>query len=118
MTDKQLAELFAEGSAPERDRAFAQRVVVDIGRVRRRAHWLALAYRMTAVLVFGGTLFGVGRLVDAALMQLGAWVPQLTEIAVPQFMGVPVPLAVFGLVVGLILRGQRWQLPLQRILSL
>ena len=96
MTDTQLSELFAEGTAPERDPAFAQRVAAEIGRTRLRMRFLALALRAAAMLMLFVVIFAASRLIEPVLAQLVE--------GVPQFMGVPVPMAVLGvLVAGLVL---------------
>ena len=45
MTDEHLTSLFVEGSAPERDAAFARRVDTRIASERRGRRLLALAVR-------------------------------------------------------------------------
>jgi hypothetical protein len=108
MTDQQLSELFAEGTAPERDPAFALRVAAEIGRSRLRRRFLALAMRAAVMLMLSVVLFATSRLIAPVLAQLLEGVPQI--------MGVPVPIVVLGiLVAGLVLRNRlyvpirRWQ---------
>jgi len=103
MNDRQVSDLFAEGTAPERDPAFVLQVAAGIGRARLRTWLLAIAYRMTAVLLLSGAVFFAGRLIG----------PVVTGF--PQFMGVPVPLVLGVLALGLVLRGRRW---LERVVSL
>ena len=91
MTDKQLSELFAEGTAPERDPAFALWVAAGIGRTRLRMRFLALALRAAVMLMLSVAIFVASRLIEPVLAQL-------VEGA-PQFMGVPVPLVVVGVLV-------------------
>ena len=106
MTDKQLSELFAEGTAPERDPAFVLWVAAGIARPRRRMRLLALALRAAVMLMPFVALFVASRLIERVLAQFVE--------GVPQFMGVPVPMVVLGvLVTGLVLRAQLY-LPLRR----
>jgi len=98
MTDKQISDLFAEGTAPERDPAFTLEVTAGIGRSRLRMRLLALALRVAAVLMLAAVVFVASRLIEPSLAPLVE--------GLPRFMGVPVPLVVLGLVVaGLALRG-------------
>jgi hypothetical protein len=100
MADEQLTGLFAEGTAPERDAAFAQRVDARIVSVRRGARALALSVRVLVMLTLGAIAFATVRLAEPTLRQIA-------EIS-PEFMGVPVPLmlTVFGL--GLLARLPRF----------
>ena len=102
MTDERLAELFAEGTAPERDAAFASRVDAEIGRARLRLRLLALARRALVILTLAGTVFLTVRTIA----------PMLEGIAEtsPQFMGVPLPLVLGALAVGLAVRARRFVL--------
>jgi hypothetical protein len=110
MTDTQLSELFAEGSAPERDPAFALRVAAEIGRTRLRMRLLALALRAAVMLIPFVAVFVASRLIEPVLAQLLQ--------RVPQFMGVPVPIVVLGvLVVGVVLLRARVYGPLRRFAS-
>jgi hypothetical protein len=94
-TDPQLADLFAQGTAPEHDPAFAQRVASGIGR-ERLARWIgALALRAAAVLALADAVFvsaGVIRPLLALLFEGSA-----------QFMGVPEPVVLGVLAAGLAL---------------
>ena len=106
LTDKQLSELFAEGTAPERDPDFALSVAAGIGRTRLRMRFLALALRAAVMLMLSVPIFVASRVIEPVLAQLVDWAPQ--------FMGVPVPQVVLGvLVTGLVLRA-RLYLPLPR----
>ena len=99
MSDQQLADLFAEGTAPERDAAFALRVEAGISEARLRIRLLELALRGIVVLVLAGVVFVAGRAIGPVLGQLiDGW---------PRFMGVPVPVVVGVAVVGLALRARR-----------
>lgn len=105
MTDEQISGLFAEGTAPESDPAFALRVAADIGRARFRSRFLALALPATAVLILSGATFVTAEVVKPMLVQLidGA----------PQFMGVPVPVVLGVLAVaGLAASARRYGLSL------
>ena len=98
MTDEQLSDLFAEGTAPERDPAFTLAVTAEIGRARVRIGLLALALRVAAVLMLAVVLFVASRLIEPALAQLVE--------GLPRFMGVPVPVVLLGVIcAGLALRG-------------
>lgn len=105
ITDEQLSDLFAEGTAPERDPTFALWVAAGIGRMRLRRRFLALALRAAVMLMLFATMFLAIRPIESALAQLFQ--------GVPQFMGVPVPMALGALVVGLVLRARRY-FPLPR----
>ena len=100
MTDQPLSDLFTEGTAPERDPAFALQVATAIGRTRLRRRLLALGLRVTALLVLSFPVFVASRLIAPVLAHLVE--------GVPQFMGVPVPIVVLGvvLVTGLLLRAR------------
>lgn len=100
MSDQQLVDLFAEGSAPEHDSAFALRVEAGIGRARFRARLLELALRAVVMLLLAGTVFLAVRAIKAVLGQL---VEGSSE-----FMGVPVPVVLVAVVAGLALRGRRY----------
>lgn len=109
LTDKQLSELFAEGTAPERDPAFALWVAAEIGHTRLLMRFLALAPRVAAILMLSVAIFVASRLIEPVLAPL-------VEGA-PQFMGVPVPMVVLGvLVAGLVLRARPY-IPLRRFVS-
>lgn len=106
MSDRPLSDLFAEGTAPERDPAFALRVEAGIGRARLRIRLLELALRAIVVLTLSGALFAAVRAIKPVLGQsIEEW---------PQFMGVPVPVVLGVVVVGLALRARRYLLPLRR----
>lgn len=98
MTDKQLSELFTEGTAPEQDPAFVQRVAVGIGRTHRRMRLLALARRAAVMLMLAVAMYLAVGLIKPVLSQLVE--------GVPQFMGVPIPMVLCVLVVGLVLRAR------------
>jgi hypothetical protein len=100
MTDERLATLFAEGSAPERDAAFACRVDAEIGGARRRLRLLVLAMRALVMLTLASTVFLTARTIE----------PMLEPIAEssPHFMGVPLPLVLCALAVGLAARVRRF----------
>jgi hypothetical protein len=102
MTDPQLSSLFADGTAPDHDPAFTAQVAAEIGRARLRTRLLALALQAAMVLTLAGALFVAGRLIEPALVQLAPLVEQS-----PQFMGVPVPLVLGALLVGLALLARR-----------
>jgi hypothetical protein len=109
LTDKQLSELFAEGTAPERDPAFALWVAAGIGRTRFRMRLLALAPRAAVMLMLAVAIFVASRLIEPVLAPLVE--------GLPQFMGVPVPMVVLGvLVAGLVLRA-RLYIPLRLFAS-
>ena len=103
MTDRQLSDLFAEGTAPERDPDFALRVAAGIGRARFGIQVRALALRGAVVLMLSGVIFVAAGVVRPVLVQLvdGA----------PQFMGVPVPVVLSALAVGLVLGARRYVFP-------
>ena len=95
MDDPGLADLFAEGTAPERDATFAWGVETRIGRARWAAR-LALVARASVVLALIASVYVAG----------GALAPALARIAEisPEFMGVPVPLVLGAIIIGLLLR--------------
>jgi hypothetical protein len=100
LTDDQLSELFAEGTAPERDPAFALWVAAGIGRTGLRMRVLALALRAAVMLMLAVALLVASRLIEPVLARLVE--------GVPQFMGVPVPIAMLGVfVAGLVLLRSR-----------
>ena len=90
MTDEQLADLFAEGSAPARDDLFVRRVGAEIGRARRRA-WFLVAMRALVFVSLGGAVF-------VSIRMLGPIFAPLAE-GLPQLAGVPLPMAAGALVV-------------------
>jgi hypothetical protein len=99
MPDKQLSELFAEGTAPDRDPAFALQVAAEIGRSRIRMRFLAPALRAAVMLMLAVVIFAASTVIEPIFAQL------VEEV--PQFMGVPVPMAVLGAIVaGLGLRAK------------
>jgi hypothetical protein len=110
LTDQQLSELFTEGTAPERDPAFALRVSAEIGRTRLRMRVLALALRAAAMLMLSVAIVVASRLIEPVLAPLVE--------GTPRFMGVPSPMVVLGgvLVAGLILRAPL-HIPLRRLVS-
>jgi hypothetical protein len=95
MTDEQLSGLFAEGTAPESDPAFALKVAAGIGRERFRLRLLAFAPRAAMTLAVAATALVAAGLVKFMLLPLvdGA----------PQFMGVPAPVVLGVVVAGLAL---------------
>jgi hypothetical protein len=99
MTDPRLADLFAEGTAPERDAAFVARVTAGIGRARLGARLLTLALQAAVTLTLAIAVFVAGRLIEPALMLLAD--------QSPRFMGVPVPVMLGVLLVGLALYAPR-----------
>ena len=100
MTDEQLTELFADGTAPERDAVFAQRVDARIASERRGLRLVALAVRVLAILMLAATLFVIVRELEPTLQQIVG--------ASPQFMGVPLPLILVVLAVGFAVRSLRF----------
>jgi hypothetical protein len=96
MADDQLDELFASGTAPERDTAFARRVDVQIASERRGLRLAALAVRALVILAVAATLFVTVRELEPTLQQIVG--------TSPQFMGVPLPLILVVLAVGLAVR--------------
>jgi hypothetical protein len=107
MNDNQLSDLFAEGTAPERDPAFALRVAAGIGRTRLRMRFQALALRATVMLMLAVGMFVAIRLSEPVLAPLVE--------GMPRFMGVPVPLVLGVLVAAVVLRAQlHIPLPLRR----
>ncbi|HET8699812.1 MAG TPA: hypothetical protein VFO94_20170, partial [Gammaproteobacteria bacterium] len=100
MNDQQLADLFAEGTAPEPDVAFALRVEADIGRARLRLRLLELALRGAVMLLVAGAVFAAARTIEPLLGQLIG--------GSAEFMGVPVPVVLVVVIAGLALRGQRY----------
>ena len=101
MTDE-LSDLFAEGTAPESDPAFAARVAAGIGRERLRSRLVSLALPASAVLMLS-TLAYV-----AAAMARPMLEPLLESSS--QFMGVPVPMVLGVLTAGLALSAGRYAL--------
>lgn len=93
MTDEHLTSLFAEGTAPERDTAFARRVDARIERARHGRRLLALAIRTLMILTLAAAVFATVRVLEPAL--------NLIAESSPQFMGVPLPLVLGALAVGL-----------------
>lgn len=105
MTDQSLSDLFAEGTAPERDAAFMILVASEIGAVRLRRRLLALGLRIIAVLILSVPVFLASRLIAPVLAQLvEGW---------PRFMDVPVPVVLGVLVAILALRTRLYLFPLR-----
>ena len=102
MTDRQLSALFAEGTAPENDPDFALRVAAGIGRARFGIQVRALALRGAVVLTLSGVIFVAAGVVRPVLVQL--------VDGTPQFMGVPVPVVLGVLAVGLAVSARRYVL--------
>jgi hypothetical protein len=100
MTDEPLADLFAEGTAPERDAAFVRRVDARIASERRGVRLAALAVRVLVILAFAATLFFTVRELEPAL--------QLIAGTSPQFMGVPLPLIMIVLAIVLAVHALRF----------
>ena len=96
MTDERLTRLFTEGTAPERDTAFARRVDARIERARRGLRLLKLAIPALVILTLAAALFVTVRTLEPALAQIAE--------NSPQFMGVPLPLVLGALAVGLAVR--------------
>jgi hypothetical protein len=104
MTDE-LSDLFAEGTAPESDPAFAARVTARIGRERLRTRLGAIALRVLAVLMLAGVAYAAAGMVRPMLG------PLLEGSS--QFMGVPVPLVLGVALAGLALSAGRYVLSLR-----
>ena len=102
MTDDQLSDLFAEGTAPESDPAFARRVAAGIGQARLGARFVALALRTSVVLMLAGVAFAAAAVIKPVLAQLAD--------GSPQFMGVPAPLVLGALAAGLAATARRYVL--------
>src|SRR5688572_10466210 len=100
MTDERLAQLFAGGTAPERDAAFVRRVDARIGRARLGLRLLAFAVRALVILSLAATVFVTVRALEPALGQIAENSPLL--------MGVPVPLILVVLAVGFAVRALRF----------
>ena len=104
MDDPRLEDLFAEGTAPERDATFVEGVETRISRARLAARVLALMARASLVLALIGAVYVVGRAVTPAF-------ERVAEVS-PEFMGVPVPLVLGAIIIGLLLRVKpylRWR---------
>jgi hypothetical protein len=100
MADDQLAELFANGTAPEHDAAFARRIDARIASARRGLRLRAIAARVLVILTLAATAFVTIRALEPALQQIAE--------SSPQFMGVPLPLVLGALAVGLAVRFRRF----------
>jgi hypothetical protein len=100
MADEQLDKLFASGTAPERDATFARRVDARIASERRGIRLAALAVRVLVVLAFAAALFVTVRELEPVLQQIVG--------TSPQFMGVPLPLILVVLAVGVAVRALRF----------
>ena len=96
MTDEHLSSLFAEGTAPERDATFARSVDARIVSERRSLRLLAFAVRTSVILTLAAALFVTVRTLEPVLAQIAE--------TSPQFMGVPMPLVLGALAVGLAVR--------------
>jgi hypothetical protein len=96
MTDEHVTSLFAEGTAPEHDDAFAGRVDARIGKARLGMRRLALAVRLAVIVTLVAIVF-------VTVRALGPLLGQLAETS-PKFMGVPVPLVLGALAAGLVVR--------------
>lgn len=106
MLDKQISDLFAAGTAPERDPAFGLQVAAEIRRSRLRMRILALALRAAMMLMLSGVIFAASRVIEPVLAQLVE--------GVPQFMGVPVPMVVLGALFAVLMLRTRLHVPLRR----
>ena len=95
MHDPELSSLFAEGTAPERDATFAEGVGTRIGRARLATR-VALVARAGIVLALIAAVYVAGHAVAPAFARIA-------EIS-PRFMGVPVPLVLGAIVIGLLPR--------------
>jgi hypothetical protein len=100
MTDEHFTSLFAEGTAPERDTAFTRRVDTRIGRARLGLRLLKLAIPALVILTLAATLFVTIRALEPVLAQIAG--------SSPHFMGVPVPLILVVLAIGLAVRALRF----------
>jgi hypothetical protein len=100
MTDERLSGLFAHGTAPERDVAFARRVGAEIGRARLGWRFLALAVRALVVLTLAAAVFVTARVMAPALVPIA--------VSWPHFMGVPLPLVLGALAVALFVHRRRF----------
>lgn len=104
MTDDQLSNLFAEGTAPERDAVFAGRVDAQIARAPKPSPLLLHTLRAALVLAIAGAVFvtlrAVGPIFEPA--------PGHVDLALPHVMGVPLPLVLGALVFGAALRFRGW----------
>jgi hypothetical protein len=98
----ELSDLFAEGTAPEEDPAFALRVAADIRRARLGVRLGALALPAALVLALSA----------AAFLAAGVLRPVLAELTegTPQVMGVPAPVVMAALAAGLALAARRYVL--------
>jgi hypothetical protein len=99
MTDQELSDLFAVGTAPDPDPVFTRSVTARIGRARRLGRLAPLALPATAALAASAGLFAAARLARPALAPLVE--------ASPQLMGVPAPLVLVAAAAGLVLAGRR-----------
>ena len=100
MTDEQLTELFADGTAPERDAVFAQRVDARIASERRGFRLAALAVRALVILMFAAVLF-------VTILELEPVLQAIAQSS-PHFMGVPLPLILVVLAIGLAVHALRF----------
>ena len=100
MTDEQRTELFADGTAPERDAVFAQRVDAQIASERRGFRLAALVVRSLVILMFAAVLFVTIRELEPVLQPIAQ--------SSPHFMGVPLPLILVVLAIGLAVHALRF----------
>lgn len=100
MTDDELSNLFAEGTAPERDAAFVRRVDAQIARAPKRSPLLLHTLRAVLVVAIAGAMFMTLR----ALSPFFETTPGHVDLPLPHVMGVPLPLVAGALAVGLALR--------------
>jgi|SRR6185312_16472128 len=102
MTDNQLSDLFARGTAPDDDSAFVASAAADIGRARLRGRPLALARPATGVLALSGAVHVAAGVIRPVLA------PRVD--GAPEFMGVPMPVALDALAAGPALSARRYVL--------
>ncbi len=96
MNESEICDLFADGTAPERDADFALRVAAGIGRARLRTRLLEISLRAALVVTLSVAAFAASDLIK----------PLLTPLidGSSQLMGVPVPVVLGAAVAGLALR--------------
>jgi hypothetical protein len=98
MTDDHLTKLFAEGTAPARDATFVRRIDAQIAAARRALRVQAFTIRAVLLATLAATMFVMVRALEWALDQISA--------STPQIMGVPLPLVLAALIVGLVVRSR------------
>jgi hypothetical protein len=102
MSEPSISDLFAEGTAPDRDPAFEMNVAADIGRARVLDRLARFALPVTGALVLSGAVHGAAEVVRPLLA------PALEGAT--QFMGVPLPVVLVALAAGLALTARRYVL--------